>query len=214
MTTPDPTTEEKIKNAARELFHQKGYDATKTRDIAEAAGINLALLNYYFRSKKKLFEIIMLETIEVFFEAVVGILSDTNLSPHEVIRKLTVHYIDMLGKEPDLPLFILGEMRNNPSFILENIIKKKNVKESPLLLMLRHSFHDNPGNPTNPAHILLNFISMTIFPFAAKPIIQELFDVDENTFIALMEERKNLIPVWIDQLLPPHLFPQSQQNES
>ena len=55
----DPTTEEKIKEAARKLFTQKGFAATRTRDIAEEAGINLALLNYYFRSKQKLFDLIM-----------------------------------------------------------------------------------------------------------------------------------------------------------
>jgi AcrR family transcriptional regulator len=53
----DTTTEAKIKNAARVVFHKKGFAATRTRDIAEEAGINLALLNYYFRSKEKLFEI-------------------------------------------------------------------------------------------------------------------------------------------------------------
>ena len=52
----DLSTEQKIKNAARKVFTEKGYAATRTRDIAEAAGINLALLNYYFRSKQKLFE--------------------------------------------------------------------------------------------------------------------------------------------------------------
>ena len=60
----DPSTEEKIKIAARSVFHKKGYAATRTRDIAEEAGINLALLNYYFRSKEKLIDIIMTETMQ------------------------------------------------------------------------------------------------------------------------------------------------------
>ena len=52
---PNLSTEEKIKAAARKVFMEKGYGASRTRDIAEEAGINLALLNYYFRSKEKLF---------------------------------------------------------------------------------------------------------------------------------------------------------------
>jgi AcrR family transcriptional regulator len=56
MTNTDKSTEEKIKQAARDLFQEKGFSATKTRDIAERSGINLALLNYYFRSKSKLFD--------------------------------------------------------------------------------------------------------------------------------------------------------------
>ena len=62
----DTSTEEKIKEAARTVFHKKGFAATRTRDIAEEADINLALLNYYFRSKAKLFEIIMVETLQMF----------------------------------------------------------------------------------------------------------------------------------------------------
>ena len=46
------STESKIKDAAKIVFHKKGFTATRTRDIAEEAGLNLALLNYYFRSKK------------------------------------------------------------------------------------------------------------------------------------------------------------------
>ena len=49
------TTEEKIIRAADKIFTQKGYAATRTREIAEEAGTNLALLNYYFGSKEKLF---------------------------------------------------------------------------------------------------------------------------------------------------------------
>jgi AcrR family transcriptional regulator len=62
----DTTTEAKIKAAARVVFHKKGFAATRTRDIAEEAGINLALLNYYFRSKEKLFDIIMWRPCKVF----------------------------------------------------------------------------------------------------------------------------------------------------
>ena len=57
----NPSTEEKIKEAARRVFTKKGYAATRTRDIAEESGYNLALINYYFRSKEKLFDIVMLE---------------------------------------------------------------------------------------------------------------------------------------------------------
>lgn len=76
VKTLDTTTEEKIKIAARTVFHKKGFAATRTRDIAEEAGINLALLNYYFRSKEKLFNIIMLETVFGFMQNMVMMLND------------------------------------------------------------------------------------------------------------------------------------------
>lgn len=111
----DGTTEEKIKEAARKLFTQKGFAGTKTRDIANEAGINLALLNYYFRSKEKLFDMIMLENLEQFIRGVAVIMMDENASVHEKLEKLISMYIDMLTKEPDLPIFIINTLKNEPS---------------------------------------------------------------------------------------------------
>jgi len=100
----DATTEEKIKEAARVVFHKKGFAATRTRDIAEEAGINLALLNYYFRSKGRLFEIIMLETVSGFIQTMALALNDEETTLEEKIRRIASAYIDLIGKEPDLPI--------------------------------------------------------------------------------------------------------------
>ena len=89
----EDSAEKKILEAARKLFTEKGYDATKTRDIAEEAGINLALLNYYFRSKEKLFEIIMLENIGHFFQGVLVIVNDEKTTVQEKIEKLGCTFI-------------------------------------------------------------------------------------------------------------------------
>ena len=69
-------TEIKIKDAAKFLFLKKGFSATTTREIAKESNINLALLNYYFTSKRKLFEIIMLETLHDFFSKMVEVYND------------------------------------------------------------------------------------------------------------------------------------------
>jgi len=82
----DVSTEEKIKQAARRLFTEKGFDAVKTRDIAEEAGINLALLNYYFRTKENLFDIIMVENFDQFAQQLIPILGNENLSLDEILK--------------------------------------------------------------------------------------------------------------------------------
>src|SRR5215467_3762775 len=92
----DISTEEKIKHAARKLFTQKGYAGVRTRDIAAEAGINLALLNYYFRSKEKLFDIIMMENFKQFLQGIAMNIFDEKLSFEEKIEKLVIAYIDML----------------------------------------------------------------------------------------------------------------------
>ena len=91
----DLSTEEKIKEAAKKVFLKKGYAATRTRDIAEEAGINLALLNYYFRSKEKLFDLIMLEKLEKFFGTIAPVLNNVNTTLEQKITLFSNNYTDL-----------------------------------------------------------------------------------------------------------------------
>src|ERR1700755_347789 len=115
------STEQKIKEAARKLFTQKGFAATRTRDIAEEAGLNLALLNYYFRSKQKLFDIIMMENFRQFIKGISFNFLEEATPLDEKIGKIVTLYIDFLTQHPDLPLFILNELRNNPDQLAANV---------------------------------------------------------------------------------------------
>ena len=81
-------SEERIKAAARKVFHQKGYAGTRTRDIAEEAGINHAMVNYYFRSKEKLFQIVMIETMTYFFQGISAILNEETTSLEQKIEQV------------------------------------------------------------------------------------------------------------------------------
>src|SRR5436853_3194781 len=100
----DTTTEAKIKNAARAVFHKKGFAGTRTRDIAEEAGINLALLNYYFRSKEKLFDIIMLESLHGFVQSLTDVFNNEKTSLENKVETLVSNYIDLLIEQHDIPL--------------------------------------------------------------------------------------------------------------
>ena len=87
VDTQYTNTEIKIKDAAKSLFLKKGYSATTTRDIARESDINLAMLNYYFRSKRRLFEIIMFETLYEFLSKMVEVYNDEK-TPLEEKTKL------------------------------------------------------------------------------------------------------------------------------
>src|SRR5579872_3178450 len=117
----EASAEEKIKEAAKKLFTQKGFAATRTRDIAEEAGINLALLNYYFRSKQKLFDLVMMENFRKFLNGIQVNFLDPNMTIEGRVEKIVIAYVDFLTEFPDLPLFILNEIRGNPSKIAEQI---------------------------------------------------------------------------------------------
>ena len=195
------TTEEKIKEAARTVFVQKGYAATRTRDIAEASGYNLALINYYFRSKEKLFDIIVMEQIHLFVHSIMGIVNDEQTSLQQKLEILISHYIDMLIKHPYLPTFVLSEINANPAKLVEKIGVKGHGKEMYLVRQWIEFAAKKKGKTPNPLHIILNVLSMTIFPFVASPLFRNRTGTTIEQFNQLMMERKALIPQWVNMML-------------
>ena len=200
-TVKEASTEEKIKEAARKLFTQKGFSATRTRDIAEEAGINLALLNYYFRSKQKLFDIIMMENFRQFIQGISFNFLEQNATLDQKITKVVSMYIDFLTQNPDLPLFILNELRNNPEQLAANIDDEVGSSRSKLFGQLKLAAEEGKIGNINPFHLMANLIGLTVFPFVARPILQKVTGVTDNQFNELMQQRKQLIPIWIKTML-------------
>jgi len=195
------TTEERIKAAARKVFHQKGYAGTRTRDIAEEAGINHAMVNYYFRSKEKLFGIVMLETMTFFFKGVSTILNNENTSLEEKIEQVVANYIDLLLEEPELPTFMFNEVRTNPEPFVANTPILQALEHSVLALQYAEAVAQGRITEPNLIHTVLNVISLVIFPFIAQPIFTALSRTNKEAYKALMLERKKLIPQWIKAML-------------
>lgn len=188
----DTSTEEKIIEAASKVFTQKGYAATRTRDIAEEAGINLALLNYYFRSKEKLFHIIMDVKLKQLFSVIFPIMNNEQLTLEMKIEMLAQNYINLLVENPDLPLFVLSEIKANPEGFKDKLNLKKLLKNSSFILQLKDNRPD-----LDPLHFLSTILGMTIFPFIAKNV---LFSSDTD-FKAFMKDRTMLITTWSKKIL-------------
>src|SRR5580658_2622576 len=196
----EPTTEERIKEAARKLFTQKGFAATRTRDIAEEAGINLALLNYYFRSKQKLFDLIMMENFRQFLEAVTVHFQDDQMTMVERVQRIVETYIDFLTEFPGIPLFILNEIRGNPSKIVAKIHEEAGPARSQFFKDLQEA-KKTGKTALDPFHFVANLVGLTVFPFVGRPVLQRVTGVSDKQFDALMQERKKLVPQWIKMML-------------
>jgi len=199
--TNDPSTEEKIKNAARTVFHQKGFAATRTRDIAEAAGINLALLNYYFRSKQKLFDIIMLETLQAFVQSMGGLFNDESSTLDEKVKTLVERYIDLLIQQPEIPLFIMSEIRTNPQALIQKINIQEVLMKSHFVRQFQEAVAEGRIAPQNLMQFLMNIVGLTVFPFIASPMLKMIGNLEDKQFNQLMLERKTLIPKWMDAIM-------------
>jgi AcrR family transcriptional regulator len=197
----DISAEEKIKQAARKLFTMKGYAATKTRDIAQEAGINLALVNYYFRSKEKLFHLIRTESLQKIGEEIVRIISDADTTLEEKIKKLVACYTETLMNEPDIPLFVLNEIRNNPEQLVDKIGIRDKVMNSALMHQLMQRITEGKIRPIHPVHFIINTISLTVFPFVAGPMLKLVANLDDTAFTAIVNERKELVPEWLTMMM-------------
>lgn len=192
----DVSTEEKIKIAASKVFQKKGFAATRTRDIAEEAGMNLALINYYFRSKKKLFEIVMEEKLFSFFQSFISSILSGGLSPEEKIRHISENYITLLLENPDLPLFVINAVHTDPKHFAKIVSGAEMIQHAPLAAQLKKQ---NPK--MNFEHFFMNIMALCIFPFIMRPAISIISDPIGNNFEALMKERMKLIPAWMESML-------------
>jgi AcrR family transcriptional regulator len=194
----DATTEEKIKRAAHIVFTLKGYSGARTRDIADEAGINLALLNYYFRSKEKLFQIVMMETVTQFIAGIKSVLMEKETSLKEKTQIIASNYIDMLTKNPDLPVFMLSEMRAHPDKIGERFGIKGAFGKSVYIKQLKDAAKKNN---ISPLHYFINTMAMIIFPFIARPMLKGVTGIGDNEYDKMMQERKGLIATWLESML-------------
>ena len=186
------TTEEKIIAAARKLFMHKGFSATRTRDIADEAGINLALLNYYFRSKQNLFQIIIEEKFGKLFGIITPILSDKEISLEKKIETLVESYTSMLLENEDLPLFVLSEIKSN-EFIAERVKQNAEILSQPVI---ENQLRER-GFTISSFNFIMNVMSLTLFPFMSKPLIVSSGLVKEEEFAHFITERKKHIPTWV-----------------
>ncbi|WP_374363112.1 TetR/AcrR family transcriptional regulator [Cloacibacterium sp.] len=196
MIEKELSTEEKILISASKVFTEKGFSGTRTRDIAEEAGINLALLNYYFRSKEKLFDQVMKAKIVLLFGQILPIITDEKTTLEEKIDLTTEKYINILSKNPNLPVFVISEIQKKNSELTSIIPIRKVFNNSSLIKQIKEKRPD-----MNPLHFLVSFLGMTIFPFVAKPIFNAFQIIKDDEFQQFIDERRKLIPIWVKTLL-------------
>lgn len=193
----DKGAEQKILAAARKVFTTKGMAGARMQDIADEAGINKALLHYYFRDKDKLFETIFMDEAEKFFPKINAIFqSDDPL--FEKIEKFVDEYIDEMQENPYLPWFVLNEVNRDPDQFMSRVLGESNrPKPAKFLEQIEKEIKKGTIKRISPLHLLMNLLSMTIFPFIARPMITRNLHLTESQFRKAMEERKKEIPKFI-----------------
>jgi AcrR family transcriptional regulator len=192
----DESTEEKILTAARKVFISKGMAGARMQDIADEAGINKALLHYYFKNKEQLFNNIFSKLTQGFWQQITSIFeSDTPL--FKKIENFCAVYIDKVLEDPYIPLFILYEMSQRPASFIKTLFLDRPPRPQKFIQQIQAEVKEGNIKPVNPPQLLMNMISMCIFPFIGKPMFKLVMNVDEPSFLTLMHQRKKDVPKFI-----------------
>jgi TetR/AcrR family transcriptional regulator len=194
------STEELILDAAMKVFTRKGFAAARTEEIAKEAGINRALLHYYYRDKQTMFNLIFESRFKEFFKGLFVIFESDNISLFEKIRRMVEHEIKTLTKHPDLARFIITEIANEPELLIEY---GKKLGVNPRLFIegfekqVAKEVSEGIIKPIEGKQLLINIMSICIYPFVAKSIIQTMMSVDEPAFYQMTEQRKKEVSDFI-----------------
>ncbi|MFO7879840.1 MAG: TetR/AcrR family transcriptional regulator [Bacteroidales bacterium] len=185
-------TEAVILNAASEVFMEKGFDGARMQEIADKAGLNKALLHYYFRSKKKLFndvfQVVLMEMVDGLSR-----IFEKDISVFEAIRQFFAVHQDILLKNKLLPLFMLNEIQRDPELIV-NLYRGdriQSVREKFEHDVIREQETGIIRADVQPMDLFLNILSLSIFPFAAKPLLKGFYSMGEDDFQQMITYRKD-----------------------
>jgi TetR/AcrR family transcriptional regulator len=190
MTENDKLTEEKIFEAATDVFIEKGMDGARMQDIANQAGINKALLHYYYRTKEKLFTSVFEMIARKIFKKFSPVFDD-NLSLEDKIRFFFKEHITFLQENPRLPGFILNEVNRHPERI-KKLLASVDFDKLWLKLYEQHKDEFSRYDITQAAlpQLMISMAAISVFPFAAKGILEGILGKVSINFDDFIEERK------------------------
>lgn len=197
MTEQDKQTEDKIFDAATIVFEEKGMDGARMQDIANRAGINKALLHYYFRTKDLLFEAVFQKVAGKILAKFAPVL-DEGMTLEEKLRFFYKEHLEFMKNNPRLPFFIINEINRNPARI-KKLIKHIDFNRFWDMLEGQHRDELLKYNITQESlpQLMTSIAAMSVFPFVARGILEGIFEnygIDFNTYI---EERKDFAPEFV-----------------
>jgi len=191
-----PDKEELILKTAMDVFIEKGRYGAKMQEIADRAGINKALLHYYFRSKEKLYARIFENIFRKNLSDLMAAFRD-DLPFDDFLRSFIFGYIDLINKNPKVPLFLLKELSEGGKTvktILNNLQESNKLDLSPIVRKIEKAIQDGDIIKLDPRQLIATVIGAALLYFIGEPIFKALY-IDEANFDreAFIEERKKAV---------------------
>lgn len=199
----DNSTEQKILDAAEIVFHEKGFELARMQEIADKASINKGLLHYYFKSKDSLFDAIFSLALRRIVTNINSILL-MEIPLDEKIDLIVDSYMNMLSRNASLPRFVITELNKDPDkFIARHVDGKLKNAFSIFMDSVQQEINAGKIRQIDPRQLFMNLISMIMFPFIGRPMIQVVMGIDNKEFQKMMQERRELIKAFIKQAIRP-----------
>jgi AcrR family transcriptional regulator len=194
--------ENKIIDAARNVFIEKGYAETSMSEIAARVGINRPALHYYFRTKEKMFQAVFGSIVSSVVPKVFDALTHKEKSISQRVEGIIDAYYALFLENPLLPMFILRELKRD-SDLLINTIQQFNVMDTAYnaLASVQEEMNEGKLRKVSLQFILYNFYSLLTFPFLTKDISTKVFRNDDKAFRAMLVEwKQNIIAQMLNLL--------------
>lgn len=196
------TSEQAILEAAKKVFMQRGYAGARMQEIADEAGINKAMLHYYFRSKEKLFRVIFEETAMDLLPKL-GLALEGEGGVLEKLEKIVRIYVSVIQENPHIPMFILHELSQNRAEFI-NTVKRKAEHFPNLPAFFGQIMEEQAAGQIKdvpPLHLMLNVMGMVIFPFLARPVVTNLVGMPAEQYDAALEDRADVVVAFLKNAL-------------
>ena len=200
----DLSTETKIKDAAKRIFITHGFNGCTSREIAKEAGINVALLNYYFKSKGQLFDVIISSVLKDFTLSIIEVLKN-NMSLVNKVRILIEKEYDFLSKHPEIPNFIINELGKKDKNFFECLDIAAQFHETNIFQEVLEAQASGEMRKIEFVSLMLLVMSNCHFPFMAKPMIKTIHSLEDSQYNEYLMVHKQ----YVTEMLINYLFPKN-----
>jgi len=200
----DLSTETKIKEAAIRIFTAKGFNGCTSREIAQEAGINVALLNYYFKSKGQLFDIVIASVLNDFTFSLIDVLK-SNMSLINKVRILIEKEYEFLSKHPEIPSFIINELGKKDKNYFECLDIADEFLQTKIFQEVIEAQASGEMRKVDLVSLMLLIMSNCHFPFMAKPMIKTIHSLEDDQYNEHLMVHKQ----YVTEMLINYLFPKN-----
>ena len=198
----DQETEKRIFAAATAVFHEQGYHGARMQEIARRAGINQSMLHYYFRTKDRLFE----EVFRLSARQVISPVMEIFKSDSPIRKKVETFvetYIASVVDNPHVPGFIMEELRRNPGGLKDFVGEQTRGVFAGMAAQINDAVSRGEIAPIEPAQFVVNLLSLCVFPFVARPMLQTLTGMSNDEYARFIASRKKEVVRFIFNALAP-----------